>query len=131
MHLVTFDAVLRNPYRIHTCVLLSDLRSCRPSTWHIMRLLPIQIKVTRGGLSSIDTPYHDHSGQPVTLANFPHCYNPPAKYVIGQLVIPLANGSLFVHGSTHSQITLNTDPPTKSARDLSVKAQVLPDKADQ
>lgn len=30
-----------------------------------------------------------------------------------------------------SQITLNTDPPTKSARDLSVKAQVLPHKAGQ
>ena len=60
-----------------------------------------------------------------------HKYNPPAKYVIGQLVDPLANGSLFVHGSTHSQITLNTDPLTKSARDLSVKAQVLPHKADQ
>ena len=59
------------------------------------------------------------------------CYNPPAKYVIGQLVDPLANGSLFVHGSTHSQITLNTDPPTKSACDLSVNAQVLPHKAGQ
>ncbi len=58
-------------------------------------------------------------------------YNPPAKYVIGQLVNPLANGSLFVHGSTHSQITLNTDPLTKSARDLSVKARVLPHKANQ
>ena len=49
-----------------------------------------------------------------------------------QLVNPLANGSLFVHKSTHSQITLNIiDPPTKSARGLSVKAQFLPHKAGQ
>ncbi len=33
---------------------------------------------------------------------FPYeiCYNPPAKYVISQLVNPLANGSLFVQYST-------------------------------
>ena len=43
----------------------------------------------------------------------------------------LANGSLFVYGSTPSQITLNTDPLTKSDRDLSVKAQFLPHKAGQ
>ncbi len=46
------------------------------------------------------------------------CYNPPANYVIRQRVNQLANGSLFVHGSTHSQITLNTDPLTKSGHDV-------------
>ena len=52
-------------------------------------------------------------GPPCTVTYIQYCYNPPAKYVIGQLVNPLANGSLFVHGSTHSPITLRTDLPTK------------------
>lgn len=48
----------------------------------------------------------------------------PTTYVIGKLVNPLTKGSLFVsylyiRGSTHSQIRLNTDPLTKSAGDLS------------
>ena len=56
--------------------------------------------------------------------------HPPIKY---QLVNPLANGSLFVlyTGQPTQKITLNTDPLTKSARDLSIKAQVLPHKAGQ
>ena len=52
----------------------------------------------------------------VLLKHFLDCGS-PANYVIRQRVNPLANGSLFVHGSTHSQITLNTDPLTKSACD--------------
>ena len=45
------------------------------------------------------------------------------------LVNPLANSLYkYMYGSTHSQITLNIDPPTKSARDLTFKAQVLPHK---
>lgn len=53
------------------------------------------------------------------------CYNPPAKYIIGQLVNLLANGLLFIYRSTHSQITLNT------TYDLSKNTQVLPYKAGQ
>ena len=49
--------------------------------------------------------------------------------ITDQQITLLANGSLFVHGSTYSQITLKSDPPTKSSRDLRVKAQVLPHKA--
>ena len=49
------------------------------------------------------------ASKPVRIATTANiCYNPTAKYVIGQF-----NGSLFVHGSSHSPITLSTDPPTK------------------
>ena len=47
------------------------------------------------------------------------CYNPPANYVICQLVNLIGQRVALC---THSQITLNTDPPTNSALDLSVKA---------